>query len=319
MKEYNLDRNTMICGIMVTYYPTRQTIENIRIAKQQLDCFVLIDNTPTHVDFSLLNDLGIFDLSEAKPRFPMTPNMYSVILLRNHSNLGLSKAFNLGISIAKSLEVDYILLLDQDSKLHNDTIEKLFRSYTALLNYEVGALGCTNIQYGAPLPAQSTSPRLQPKEYVESALYQEVYLKENSGLLIPIIVINKVGKFNEAFFLDGVDYDFCLRLREYGYKVFRAKQAFITQSAGTESNVRLFGKTFKYIIRDPKRTHSIVESYVMLLKIHNSSRGILMVKFALDFVLLNFRIIFLYKDKRKHFTQMLGGLIKGLTSEISES
>lgn len=314
----HLQSSAKICGILVTYYPNRSVGKNIQIAEQYLDSLVVIDNTSTSKGESVLNNLNRKKLSCLDDIHSSMKEKGRIFLLRNNSNLGLARSYNKGVQIARQISADFILLLDQDSMIHPDTMKMLMESYDELRGLKVGAIGCTNVQFNTMVSKKQGEPwGLKPKGYVELGLSQEVFLKENSGLLVPMERFEEVGMFNESFFLDGVDYDFCLSLREHGYKVFRSKYAFISQSAGIETKLSLIGREFKYTARGPERTYSIMESYLMLLKFHRSMQKFLIPKFAVDFALLCFRITFLYGEKMNHYAQMFRGLINGLSGQNS--
>ena len=55
----------------------------------------------------------------------VSKNFPSVVVLENKLNLGFGKANNLGISYALKKEADFVLLLNQDAYINNQTLKDL--------------------------------------------------------------------------------------------------------------------------------------------------------------------------------------------------
>lgn len=289
-------------------------MENIRIAREYLDHVIVVDNTPS-VSNSPFPDNLIRVLPEELGSFALPEKLEkSSFLVFNGVNLGLSKSYNRAISIARKLLVDYVLFLDQDSRLLPNTIQFLMESLVEVRSMNVGALGCTNLQPDVSSENGKKSIGLQPKTYFDGELAQEVFIKENSGLLVSMRNLDIAGNFNETFFLDGVDYDFCLNLREQGFRIYRSRKAIILQEAGTPSKARILGREFAYSIRAPERTRLIMESYLRLTRLHKSQASMLILKIFLEFAFLNFKILFLYRKKFDHYGELWRGILLGLSN-----
>lgn len=64
--------------------------------------------------------------------------MQNIKLIESNENLGFGRANNLGISLALKSKSDFIFLLNQDTVIGNDTIEKLLE--VSIKNPEFGIL-----------------------------------------------------------------------------------------------------------------------------------------------------------------------------------
>ena len=53
-----------------------------------------------------------------------------------------------------------------------------------------------------------------------------------SGFFMSVEAWNAAGRYDEWMFIDYVDYDMCMRLRIYGYVIYRVNTAFIIQELG---------------------------------------------------------------------------------------
>jgi rhamnosyltransferase len=63
-----------------------------------------------------------------------------------------------------------------------------------------------------------------------------------SGCLYPVSIFDKVGIFNEKLFIDGVDFDFNLRVLLNQFKVYKIQEPMIKHNIGAE-----ISKTFFFI------------------------------------------------------------------------
>ncbi len=162
-----------------------------------------------------------------------------VQLISNKSNLGFSKANNEGLKIAKG---KYLLLINPDTIVSEDTISKMIQF---LNNHEdAGLAGCKILNPDGSLqlacrrsfPGPWTSfckvtglSTLFPKSKLY-ARYNLTYLDENETYEVDAIsgsfmmmkkeVYEKVGGFDEQFFMYGEDLDLCYRIQQNGYKVY---------------------------------------------------------------------------------------------------
>lgn len=162
-----------------------------------------------------------------------------VQLISNKSNLGFSKANNEGLKIAKG---KYLLIINPDTIVSEDTISKMIQF---LNNHEdAGLAGCKILNPDGSLqlacrrsfPGPWTSfckvtglSTLFPKSKL-FARYNLTYLDENETYEVDAIsgsfmmmkkeVYEKVGGFDEQFFMYGEDLDLCYRIQQNGYKVY---------------------------------------------------------------------------------------------------
>ena len=55
--------------------------------------------------------------------------------------------------------------------------------------------------------------------------FQEITVALQSGSLFSRSALKDVGLFDETFFIDYVDFEFCLRLRKHGFRLIEATDA----------------------------------------------------------------------------------------------
>jgi O-antigen biosynthesis protein len=163
----------------------------------------------------------------------------SINFIDNDSNLGFSKANNIAL---KKVQGEYILILNPDTILEEETFDKLINFCKE--NKDVGAISSKLIQANGKLdlackrsfPSLSVAlPRiiglskLFPKSKIFGK-YNLTYLDENKTyevdaicgafMFIPKYILDKVGFFDEDYFMYGEDLDLCFRIKKNGYKIF---------------------------------------------------------------------------------------------------
>ncbi len=159
-------------------------------------------------------------------------------LIQNNSNLGFSKANN----IAKNyVQTPYVLFLNPDTQIVADPITKLVEYMD--LHKEVYAATCkvvlpdrkldkdTRRSFPTPLVSLmhfSMLDRIFPQNklfsrywygYISEDEDHEVEVIQGAFLLTRKDVLDKVGWFDEDYFLDGEDIDLCWKISKLGGKL----------------------------------------------------------------------------------------------------
>ncbi|MHB9155197.1 MAG: glycosyltransferase family 2 protein [Endomicrobiales bacterium] len=201
---------------------TRQCIESL---EKHTKCdyeIIIVDNGSSDGTREYLNAL--------------LPAKSGLRLIFNDKNLGFSKANNQGIRIA---EGDYFLLLNNDVILTAGWLERLLAC--AESDPAVGVAGpCTNHAVGQQVvnaKLELDDPAIQK--------FACMQLMKNAGnwfethriigfcLLARREVIEKIGMLDERFGPGGFeDYDFCLRVKQAGYKIMIAGDVFVYHIGG---------------------------------------------------------------------------------------
>ncbi|TCN56390.1 glycosyltransferase family 2 protein [Flavobacterium circumlabens] len=165
-------------------------------------------------------------------------------LIESKENLGFGRANNLGIAKAFELNSDFIFLLNQDTVIEKDTIEKLL------------AISLKNPDYGIISPIHSngdnSSLDLSFLYYINqqcSALISDFVLDKKRKELYPVEMINAaawflpvktfeiVGGFDPLFFLYGEDDNFCQRVLYHNLKIGITTATIIKHDSGNNFKV----------------------------------------------------------------------------------
>jgi len=157
----------------------------------------------------------------------------AVKVIANSCNLGFAAGCNVGIRYAVSKRADYVLLLNNDTLVAPDFLDKLIAHAQVLPNAGIlapkivyadgsGRLWfagghCHPITLDVVSSGLSTSnSEPQPVDYVFG-----------TAMLIRKNVLEDVGLFDELFFMYYEDMDFCLRARRAGYKIYYIPAAIV--------------------------------------------------------------------------------------------
>lgn len=145
------------------------------------------------------------------------------IAIQNGENLGFSKAINLGIKKSQS---DYVLLLNPDTQIKNDALEKLLDFARSQPN--LGAVAPRLVSPdGKPQASVFHFPTIWNAirkdffgcstcfgKYLPSNRLQIVDCAVMAALLIPKTALLKVGLLDERFFMYYEDIEFARRLKK---------------------------------------------------------------------------------------------------------
>lgn len=211
--------------IIVNYnvkYFLRQLIQSIHASQTDFDYeLIVVDNASSDGSVDFL-----------RKEFP------HLQLIINETNIGFSKANNIGIRASKG---QYVLLLNPDTILQEDTLQ-LCVSYMDA-HPGAGALGCRMIDgSGHYLPESKRgfpSPRVALFKslgisllFPRSAYFNEYYLGDLDEMEIHAVdvltgafmllrrkALDRCGLLDEDFFMYGEDIDLSYRIKKSGFEV----------------------------------------------------------------------------------------------------
>jgi rhamnosyltransferase len=229
---------TTITAITTAYHPDARLLDVILAAGHACAEVVVVDNTPGGSDL----------LGGGLPP--------SVRVLRAERNLGLAGALNRGLSVVAP-EAELLLLLDQDSVLSGEMIERLAAH---LADPGVGAAA------PAPWDAERSS-YIDPRTVLRAEVAdRDVVI--TSGMLVRRSLAEQLGGFREEFFLDCVDQDFCLRLRRSGKRIVQDKRVAMPHSLGAMREHRLLIGRVRVTHHPAWRLYWVLRNSTVLMREH---------------------------------------------------
>ena len=131
-------------------------------------------------------------------------------------NFGLSKAYNYAIKNAKIKDEDYIMVLDDDTEVSEEYFDKVLKA----IRDEKGDILLPIVKAGDQIISPVIMrPHKKVKPIVSIYKSDKKWLTAiNSGMVVRREVYNSV-MYSEDIFLDYVDHDFMLRIRDTGFRI----------------------------------------------------------------------------------------------------
>lgn len=248
-----------VFAVIVTYDPELQILEeSIKSICSQTDRLIIVDNG---------SKPNITTWLDSKHQ------IYGFELICCQENLGIGKGFNIGIEWSIQNNCTHVLLLDQDSIPAPDMVSNLIHSYIYLDQRKIllAAIGPAYINKSTGDGSYFVQfgflglKRIFCPQYGSHTLIPVDFLI-SSGSLIPKEAILKIGKMDEALFIDHVDTDWFMRARSMGYKSFGSCDAVMTHCLG-DKTLRIWLWRWRNIaFRSPIRHYYMFRNSVLLAK-----------------------------------------------------
>lgn len=204
----------------------------------------------------------------------LVPKFPSIRLIANKENVGFAKACNQGLQQAIG---KYILFLNPDTILPEDCLEKCIHFFEG--NNDAGAAGVKMIDGSGKFlkeskrafPSPMTSlyklfglSKLFPKSKTFSKYHlgnlaenenHEVDVLAGAFMMVKKEVLDKVGGFDETFFMYGEDVDLSYRIQKAGYKNYYLAETSIIHFKGESTRkgsmnyVKMFYNAMSIFVR----------------------------------------------------------------------
>ena len=224
----------------VIYGPEKSFYERLELIDKVGAPFYVYDNSPEIVD--------------AKVRME---SLLHGRYLSSGKNQGLGVGLSDLCQSAYKENFDGLLFFDQDTGFNLKTISFI----QSFMNQNIGHLleKYSAITFSG---AQSNTSKKGNDE-----LFADVDFAINSGSIFILKNLKKLGWHNKSYFVDGVDYEFCLRSHIAGFKIgkFFNTPCFDHESEQPDRVVTIFGK--KLLVRrySASRMQDTLHSYVRLI------------------------------------------------------
>ena len=264
-------------AIIVTYNPDDILIRSLEVLCAQFDLVVIIDNCSTNKSF-------IASLT----------SLYGDKLLINflNENYGIAAALNIGIEICERYGNPWVLTLDQDSIVCKDF---LFNYKSVIERFNASSLAPGYYFTGAKLDAS-----ISPVTYAIT-----------SGQMTKLDLIQKVGGFDDEFFIDGVDFDFSLKIINVGETIFKVNSAYIEHRLGDKScGVPILRRFHTY--HNPVRRYYIYRNMIFLIKKYFLKNTYFVIKHVTANFIYIFTIILLGERRLESLRYIVRGVFHGL-------
>lgn len=273
-----------IAAVVVTYnVGLNDFIFSVSSYNKHVDYVIIVDNS---IHIPVKNDLSAYALKN------------NVIYIDMQGNKGIGKALNIGIEHALSLNCDWVLTMDQDSHFVTDL--NSFKQY--IYDY-------TTVDVAIIAPSYEINNEVAIRN--ESVV--ELPKVIQSGNLINTMIYVRIGKFNESYFIDYVDYEYCKRaICIYKLRVLQINTETLKHKAGNQSVGRLLIWKYNYIDSIPVRNYYQVRNGIDYIKRYHDYKQI-MILFKTFF-----KVVLLSGEKLLRFKYMIMGIYDYMRGRFGE-
>ncbi len=205
---------------------------------------VFVSEKDLNLDVWVVDNASIdTSIAEAKNKFP------DVHFILNQENLGFGAANNQAL---KKIDNEFILLLNPDTEVEKDTLVRMVKFMEE--NPEVGAATCKALKSdgeldfayhrGFPTPWASflyyflKDDRLYHLKGRDMEKIHEVDAISGSFFLTRKSVLDKVGLFDEDYWMYAEDLDLCFRIKQVGFKVAYVPDVEVLHLKGISSGLK---------------------------------------------------------------------------------
>jgi rhamnosyltransferase len=248
-----------VLAVVVSYNGLQKIRQTVGALRGQVGHVHVVDNG------SDAESLGVLESLEREP---------GVSVERLGENRGVGYALNRGVQRAREMGCGWLLTMDQDSVVEGSFIA----AYQAALEQEPELVCLT--------------PRITTRKRKKDARGGAISYAITSGNLVRVKVFDEIGLYDEGFFVDGIDFDFCLRLRRAGYAINRAPAALMQHQLGDAVDLPEAVRSH-YAVHSPLRRYYMYRNFLYLAERYWLEFPGFMLKLALSHMLLLLLIGFL--------------------------
>ncbi len=205
----------MVCIILINYNGKVDTEECVKSIKKNLADFkiIIVDNN------SIMGQVEYNDVIDRK--------CCEIVYL--DENIGFAAGNNIGLQRAKEFNPEYYFILNNDTTIPDDCIEKLIEKsqkesdryvITTKIVYfdDPGIIWYGGCSYNKRL-GEYKSLGLRQNDSEEYNIESEVDYITGCAMFIPAHILDKVGFLSEEYFLYYEDADYCERIKKSNIKM----------------------------------------------------------------------------------------------------
>lgn len=221
-----------IAGVVILYHPDDALSNRIK----------------TYIDY--IGKLYVIDNSE-NPE-PFSYQHQKIVYLSDCINKGIAARLNQSATLALSAGFEWLLTMDQDSFFQQHSISDY--------------INCIRKH------DKKNSVAMYGVEFIRRSLESndcnlvEVSQMITSGSIINLKLLNNIGWFDEALFIDQVDFDYCYRAILKNYRVIQFNNILLEHSLGNASihrSLKSFNKTERSL-HSPERIYYMTRNYLYM-------------------------------------------------------
>lgn len=293
-EQLQIMNETTAAGIILFNPDISRMQENINAVINQVEHVILVDN-------------GSENKAAIEQALPDSDRLH---IIYSQKNKGIAWALNRIFMAAAEYGVSWILTLDQDSVCPAGMISAYQKYLTARYKADSAAGRDTHIGILCPTIVDKHTG------VIDGGTAENIPVSRciTSGSLTSHAGWQAIGGFDEKMFIDGVDFDFCDRLRASGYEIIRVGEVRLMHELGRMTTHRFLWRTVKVQNHSAKRKYYIVRNRFYLARKQKKPLAV----FKSFFFVIKFSatIILYEKDKRHKIHAVLKGIRDGLRMKL---
>lgn len=275
-----MEKRKIAAGI-VTFNPDMERLErsiSLLLQNESLGCIYMADNFSDNIE-----DLRALEAREEK-----------VMFIELNGNMGVAKALNRLCQRATTDGYEWLLTLDQDSLPESHLIDHLAQ-HIPCHSRQASQLAILSPRIEDVNMGRMYSKKTQGSEYIKRCI--------TAGSMINLVCWQEVGGFDDALFIDGVDFDYCLRIQQHGFKIMRIYRVCIHQEIGRGRAINMGARRIAIMKHNPERMYYITRNYLAIGKRYHQQ-----LSWALE-VLKRICIVVLFEShKLRNLTYFMKGI-----------
>jgi rhamnosyltransferase len=209
-----------VIAVVPTFHPDEGVVERLRALARQVDRVIVVD------DGSGASADDVLGRAEAS----------GIEVQRLQRNSGIAAALNVGVRAALAEGADFVVNVDQDTDLPTDYVAIALAVFSRANPVTRLGIVCVDAVNGAPALPTWVSP--EGFGLVPEAI--------QTGFVISRDCLQTAGAFDERLVIDCVDTEYCLRVRDTGFRIAVAKGTDIRHSIGRRAELRPFGVPLRH-------------------------------------------------------------------------
>ncbi len=281
-----VNRNN-VCSLVITYNPERSILDVLITHLDIFSYIIIVDNGSSK------------EIIERVMEFCQHENRIELICLPK--NYGIAYALNIGIMRVLELNFKWLVSFDQDSIPSINLLDY----YNIILNsVDKSKVRMIGGAYTDSFNAES----------INKITWRNSLSLITSGTLYNVDVFKEVGLFDDKLFIDGVDFDYNLRVREKKYLTIRIDQPIFQHHLGDPIRKYFLGMMFTSTNHSPERRYFFARNHVIISKKYFFKFPIWILKKNYFFIQTFFQILIVEKNVKVKINRFLNGLKDGLIS-----
>ena len=291
-------------AVIVTYHSDADILGRILALLPQVTRVYMVDNgSDAHV-ITLLRTLA--------SEYPT-----QISLIENNNNLGLARAQNQGIRAALAEQMEWVLLMDDDSMADTQMVAHMLTAWQQQQDSTFGIIAPRWVEHAVDIPSRYLTPKwgigFARKTVPTDGVLTDAATVIASGSLVKSSVFAHIGLMIEDYFIDYVDHEFCLRARANGYQILVVGHAILQHRQGHKRMHHWLGMRVVTRNYHAFRYYYLFRNRLFFLRRYARAFPFLIAHEVLAYAWDIVRLLVLEDDKRKKLYAGARGIWHGLT------